>query len=242
VRSGPVIMMLRYLALFSLVAACSAHWSNCHLREIDICSGTLAVFAKNKPDNVPFEEELDDRCGNVDDFFTCVSNYTKSCFKPEQHEFLDWLMRGPIKMKDGLCDPDHPLREEYLEHIPCLRSLSKRRLLSRPCVQDALVGIEAVINAKFSNRVNLTCCVYQRARSCFLDEIAETCGPDTLDFVTRGIRMVGSRLPEYICEDATEDNKMCDGLPVRGSRMVGAKSRFKLLNHLLYILKTIQHD
>ena len=164
-----------------------------------------------------------------------MSNYTKECWKDSQVELFDYAMGKVKKIKNNLCAKDTEIREEYLTHMPCIRTLTVRK--DKPCMNDMMAGIEAVVAAKMNQRIGLGCCVANRAQSCYLEEIEEACGLDARVFMVKVKRIAMSRMPEYICEDAVPGSAMCADLPPEGSKMTGVKSRFKLLSALMYSMK-----
>lgn len=172
----------------------------------------------------------------VDDVFDCVGNYTNDCLKEMHVELYNHVIRGVMKTKQALCSPDSQIREEYMKHIPCIQTQKYQR--DSPCLNDLKVGAEAIINAKWNRRADMVMCVVNRFRKCYYGEIEEVCGLDALIFLRKVSRAMFSRFPEYFFEDAVPESKMCRDMPPEGSRMVGAKSRFKLLSHIMTYLKS----
>lgn len=183
---------------------------------------------------------MDERCDAVDEMFDCIGNYTADC-TTELHQLgYEYAMKMIRKKKEGICTPGTELREELIKYMPCFRSIGMKQ--DNDCVRDVMTGIEAVMNADWRDRGRLGCCVANRFKSCSGDLIEETCGLEARMFVQRMGRLFGSRLMEYKCQDFFVGSKLCYDLPPEGSRMVGGKSKYKLMNHFLNMIKQRQNQ
>lgn len=162
------------------------------------------------------------QCTALSRMDSCMRNYTTHCTTPLQEHLVNMGLSGVRRIQQEYCSPGSELRQTYLKHVPCLRSVLKNP--ANPCMKDLNVMGEVVTEAKWNKRVNYACCGYHRIGSCLRREVTRACGPETMDFVRTMAKKLMSRLPEIRCRDLTEDSPVCSELPPFGSNPKGGRS------------------
>lgn len=166
----------------------------------------------------------------------CIGNYTRDCMTDDQIEMYEYVMDYVRHLHKRACSEDSDLKAGYFKHHACLKSLWGNRDF-RSCIKDVKVGLEVILNAKYTKRPDLKCCTLNRYKECATAVTIQACGQETMDFMTTVMRMGGSRFLDIYCSGIDGNGKECDAIPPPGSPLVGSKSKspYKILSGLLYL-------
>lgn len=191
------------LTLFAVVW--SVRCDSCHLRELDLCSASVAGM-KGVPVN---EEEVDKFCGYANEAFECFTSYTDKCMTPLQKELVAYAMGdGHKATADKFCTHGNDLRTNYLKQAPCL---AKAHTAGKSCAVDGQVALEKIEEAAFQDKVTVACCAYARFKKCTEDTVQKTCGEEAVQYGKQMVHMLTSNLVDVVCQ-GFETNPRCSTL------------------------------
>lgn len=204
-----------------IAGACQSQSPPCHLFEVDLCISNVVGFTKE--DRTKSEEvQHEKQCAAITKADTCLRNYTRFCVTPLQQQLLNLVFDGVHRIQREYCVKGSNLRESYLKHVPCLRSVVQDPL--NPCTKDLQLMVEEVTEAQWIRRSNYACCAYHRVGSCFSRQVERSCGRETADFSKDLIRKLVSRIPDIRCKDLTTRSPICQELPSFGTDPKGGQS------------------
>jgi len=209
--------------------------SSCHLREMDLCAASLLVLAQSPQGAAVSDADIDRQCTFIKEADQCFRNYTERCATPLQQEIADMLFDGADKLQKEYCTKGTKLRTMYLKNAGCINEAMKD---NKPCIKDLQSGFEAVTSAKWDKRLPLGCCSYHKMRSCVGTIIRNKCGQESVDFMSRLMKLVLSRLPELLCDEYDLKSSHCDEINNPPLNRPKSKST-SILNRLLSAYVTV---
>lgn len=199
-----------------------SHLQQCHLRELDLCLASVAVFTQNTNAHPITNAEINRQCKILLETETCLKNYTRRCMTDMQSHMVDMLADGPLDTIRELCRGGSKIRTNYLKHGDCVNNQNKGQ---RVCMRDFQVSLEKAIDIEWQDRLKLGCCAYNKLHACLRDVIEPKCGPEAWDMHNTLFRATLSRLPSITCAKYEHSGKACGALlPPAGSLPKGAKS------------------
>lgn len=185
--------------------------NTCHLRELDICAASLAVFAQRSTrDQSDTHLMIDRQCVAITDAADCISNFTELCLTETQKQLSDTLFDGVSKLQKEYCDKKSSLRAMYVQHAPCLAEVSKEQ---KSCLKLFQAGLESVNKAVWNKRIPYLCCTYHRLTGCVQDLVRTKCGDEPLSIMNGLIRATVSRIPDLMCAEHNDNSEICTEVP-----------------------------
>lgn len=127
---------------------------SCHLRELDLCLASVAVFTQNTNAHPVTNSEINRQCKILLETETCLSNFTKRCMTDIQGQFINLFAEGGLDSIRDLCKPGTKLRESYLKHGDCINGQYKGQ---RVCMRDFQVSLEKAVDIEWQDRLKLAC-------------------------------------------------------------------------------------
>ena len=199
------------LVLLSVAVIGSEAADRCHLRELDLCAATYATSNRIATS----ESDVDKQCNLIQEVSECFNNFTKLCTTPIQRELVALVTEGARDAQKKFCTRGEKVRSEYLKPASCL---AKAQPQGRICIDDVKSGLQAIEEAKFSDRISTACCVYTRYADCATKTVESQCGAEAVEYGNLVIRMVSSNLFDITCQ-AFKNNPQCDTLlPPSGTK------------------------
>lgn len=197
------------------------HAQPCHLRELDLCLASLAVFFQSNPHPIS-NGEVNRQCKILLETETCLSNYTSRCMTEQQSQMVDMVADGGLDTIRELCKPQSKLRSNYLKYGDCINGQHKAQ---RVCMRDFQVSLEKAVEIEWQDRLKLGCCSFNKLNACMRDIIEPKCGPEAYEMHKQMFRASMSRLPSLTCAKYEHNNKACGALlPPAGTQPKGPKS------------------
>lgn len=194
----------------------------CHLRELDLCLASVAVFTQSTNPHPVTNAELTRQCKVLMETEGCLKNYTSRCMTDMQSRMVDVFAEGPLDTIRELCRNGSKIRTKYLKHGDCVNNQNKAQ---RVCMRDFQVSLEKTMDIEWQDRLKLGCCAYNKLTACLRDVIEPKCGPEAWEMHSELFRATLSRLPSVTCAKYDHSSKACGALlPPAGSLPKGAKS------------------
>lgn len=150
-----------------------------------------------------------------------------------QRRGAELAFSGISRLHNQYCNNETKFFQEYKQHAACLRKTRDQQQL---CYADLKVALESMTQTTWDQRMDLTCCAYNRVTSCIRRAIRANCGKQAVIFIRKMIRTAMSRLPEIVCSSTSLRSETCQLLPAPGSELTGDRSGkpvFRLLPNLL---------
>lgn len=157
--SGVALFAL-VLTNFSLVFSLSSpsrdsrQEETCHLRELDLCLASVAVFTQNSNPHPVTNNEINRQCKILLETETCLSNFTHRCMTDMQSQLFTMFADGGLDSIRELCKPHSKLRESYLKHGDCVNAQNKGQ---RVCMRDFQASLEKAVDIEWQDRLKLGC-------------------------------------------------------------------------------------
>lgn len=127
---------------------------SCHLRELDLCLASVAVFTQNIHSHPVNNAELNKQCKILVETETCLGNFTKRCMTDMQTQLFNMLADGGLDTIRDLCKPNSKIRESYLKHTDCIVKQHKEQ---KVCMRDFQVSLEKAVEIDWQDRLKLGC-------------------------------------------------------------------------------------
>lgn len=225
--------MMIHIAIFVVILASTTAQSQsppCHLMDVDICVSHLVGFTDERAGPRSEQVQYQKQCSAIQKSDTCLRNYTRVCATPPQRQMFNLMFDGIRRIHYEYCREGSELRESYVKHVPCLRSVVRDPM--NPCMKDLQLMAEVITESPWTGRIDLTCCSYHRVGQCMRNQIERACGDESADFVQNMLRKVAGRILEIRCRDFTQRNQACRRLPPFGTNPKGGKST-SVINKLI---------
>lgn len=126
----------------------------CHLRELDLCLASIAVFTQSSNNHPVNNHEVNRQCKILMETESCLTNYTKRCLTDMQGQMLNLFADGGLDTIRQFCKPSSKIRETYLKHGDCINSQHKGQ---RVCMRDFQVSLEKAVDIEWQDRLKLGC-------------------------------------------------------------------------------------
>lgn len=193
----------------------------CHLRELDLCLASLAVFFQANTHPIT-NAEVTRQCKILMETETCLTNYTRRCMTEQQAELVDMVAEGGLETIRELCRPQSKLRTSYLKNGDCINQQHKAQ---RVCMRDFQVSLEKAVEIEWQDRLKLACCSFNKLNACTQDVIEPKCGSEAYELHKQMFRTSVSRMPSLACAKYEHNAKVCSSLlPPAGSQPKGSRS------------------
>lgn len=195
---------------------------SCHLRELDLCLASVAVFTQNTNAHQVNNAEVNRQCKILLETETCLHNYTSRCMTDMQSQLVNMIADGGLGTIRELCKPQSKIRSTYLKHGDCINNQYKAQ---RVCMRDFQVSLEKAVDINWQDRLKLGCCAFNKLNACVRDVVEPKCGAEAYELHSQFFRATFSRLPSVTCARYEHGEKLCASLlPPAGSVPKGAKS------------------
>lgn len=126
----------------------------CHLRELDLCLASVAVFTQNIHSHPVNNAELTRQCKILVETETCLANFTRRCMTDMQTQLFNMLADGGLDTIRDLCKPSSKIRESYLRHADCIQKQNREQKI---CMRDFQVSLEKAVDVDWQDRLKLGC-------------------------------------------------------------------------------------
>lgn len=126
----------------------------CHLRELDLCLASVAVFTQNTNAHPITNSEINRQCKILNETESCLTNFTSRCMTEPQAQLFMLLGDGGLDTIRELCKPQSKIRESYLKHGDCINSQNKGQ---RVCMRDFQASLEKAVEIEWQDRLKLGC-------------------------------------------------------------------------------------
>lgn len=203
---------------------------SCHLRELDLCAGTLVVFTQGPSGLAVTDNDLNKQCGYLREADNCLKNFIARCTTPLQRQMVTFMGEGPNDLLDDYCKPGTELRKAYLKHATCLNSAQKTH--QKDCIRDLQTALETLTSIDSNNwqkRMPIGCCSYRRFEQCLGKQVEKRCGKEALNFINLVLKRAFSRMPELVCRNYKPDGAECKAiLPAPGSQPKGKLTQWEI--------------
>lgn len=126
----------------------------CHLRELDLCLASIAIFTQNTNSHPVTNSEINRQCKILVETESCLTNYTNRCMTESQGHLLIMLADGGLDTIRELCKPQSKIRDSYLKHGDCINAQNKGQ---RVCMRDFQASLEKAADIEWQDRLKLGC-------------------------------------------------------------------------------------
>lgn len=126
----------------------------CHLRELDLCLASIAVFTQNSNSQPVNEREVNRQCKILLETESCLKNFTHRCLTDSQGQFLHMFADGGLDLIRELCKSGSKVRNNYMKHADCINNQQKAQ---RVCMRDFQASLERAVDIDWQNRLKLGC-------------------------------------------------------------------------------------
>lgn len=126
----------------------------CHLRELDLCLASIAVFTQSSNPHPITNSEINRQCKVLLETETCLSNYTSRCMTDNQAQLVNLLADGGLDILRDLCKSQSKTRSLYLKHGDCINRQHKTQ---KVCLKDFQVSLEKAADIDWQDRLKLAC-------------------------------------------------------------------------------------
>lgn len=127
---------------------------SCHLRELDLCLASVAVFTQNSNAHPVTNGEINRQCKILMETETCLNNFTSRCMTEQQAKFVTIVADGGLDTIRELCKPHSKLRDTYLKNGDCVNQQNKGQ---RVCMRDFQASLEKAVDIEWQDRIKLGC-------------------------------------------------------------------------------------
>lgn len=127
---------------------------SCHLRELDLCLASVAVFTQNNNPHPITNTEINRQCKLLMETETCLGNFTHRCMTEQQGPLFNLFLDGGLDSIRDLCKPHSKLRDSYLKHGDCINAQNKGQ---RVCLKDFQASLEKAVEIEWQERLKLGC-------------------------------------------------------------------------------------
>lgn len=127
---------------------------SCHLRELDLCLASVAVFTNNNNQHPITNSEINRQCKILLETESCLKNFTTRCMTESQSQLMDMFADGGLNVIRELCKSQSKTRSNYLKYGDCVNSQNKQQ---RVCMRDFQVSLEKAIDIEWQDRLKLGC-------------------------------------------------------------------------------------
>lgn len=141
-------------ALSSPPSRDSRQEEGCHLRELDLCLASIAVFTQSSNPHPITQNEINRQCKVLLETESCLSNYTKRCMTDNQAQLVDLLADGGLDVLRDLCKPHSKTHSLYMKHGDCINRQHKTQ---KVCLKDFQVSLEKAVDIDWQDRLKLAC-------------------------------------------------------------------------------------
>lgn len=111
----------------------------CHLRELDLCTSSIAIAMQPPPGSKVSEAEITRQCNVFKEADKCMDDYYDNCTMPLQEAMLEFMSGGTMEYMREYCRKGSPTRNKYLKHGDCI---NKQRKETNRCLVDFQAAIE----------------------------------------------------------------------------------------------------
>lgn len=127
---------------------------SCHLRELDLCLASVAVFTQNSNSHPVTNNEINRQCKILNETESCLTNFTSRCMTEQQAQLFKLFGDGGLDTIRELCKPQSKIRDSYLKHGDCVNGQQKGQ---RVCMRDFQVSLEKAVDIEWQDRLKLGC-------------------------------------------------------------------------------------
>lgn len=127
---------------------------SCHLRELDLCLASVAVFTQNSNSHPVTNNEVSRQCKILVETETCLKNFTSRCMTEMQSQLFTMFADGGLDTIRELCKPQSKVRDSYLKHGDCINGQQKAQ---RVCMRDFQASLEKAVDIEWQDRLKLGC-------------------------------------------------------------------------------------
>ena len=127
---------------------------SCHLRELDLCLASVAVFTQNTNAHPITNSEINRQCKLLNETESCLSNFKTSCMTDSQSKLFKLVADGGLDTIRDLCKPSSKIRDSYLKHGDCVNDQQKGQ---KACLRDFQASLEKAADIEWQDRLKLGC-------------------------------------------------------------------------------------
>lgn len=127
---------------------------SCHLRELDLCLASLAIFTQNANAHPVTNSEISRQCKILVETETCLTNFTSRCMTEAQAGLFTMFSDGGLDTIRELCKPQSKIRDSFLKHGDCINAQNKGQ---RVCMRDFQASLEKAADIEWQDRLKLGC-------------------------------------------------------------------------------------
>jgi hypothetical protein len=212
--------------------------ADCHLKELQTCIERVDRYSNDSESYklIKTSRGLDEICTNSQEGLACISEHFEKCGTPIQKEMLEQALEQFTKSIDRFCKPGE-LREDFLRQSPCIADnvLANDEDKSK-CNQPYLAAIDKVNKYEdFDDRLDLTCCSYNRWENCLLEMTSKKCQGAGRDALYAFMEKAFSGLSDMVCkqDEFTFTSDRCKALyPADGTTVDPTKTDNPITKYL----------
>ncbi|XP_015789285.1 uncharacterized protein LOC107366215 [Tetranychus urticae] len=212
--------------------------ANCHMKELQDCIEKVDRYTNDSQSYklITSSRGIDEICSNSLEGVNCFKDHMEKCGTPIQKEMFEFVLDQFSKSIDRFCKPGE-LRTEFLRHSPCIAEnvLGKDEYKTK-CNQPYQASIDKVNKHEdFDDRLDLTCCSYNRWQNCLLEMTAEKCQGAGREAMNNFMEKAFTGLSDMVCkqDDFLFSSDRCKALyPAAGTLVDPKKSTNPITKHL----------
>jgi len=178
---------------------------NCHLKAIDVCLDKVEAVTNNRSSAalIKTPEGISKLCKVMNDNIDCNKSFMKRCSTPLHKELYDFFVDGIVKSMAQFCQPG-PIQKSFLQHSPCIHDkVLQKNDYKTKCVDNYLATLDKTSSlSNIDDRLETTCCAYNRWEECSYALVLKECGPDAKKSMQFFISKAAGDTANTLCSDA----------------------------------------
>ncbi|XP_015794772.1 uncharacterized protein LOC107371256 [Tetranychus urticae] len=176
---------------------------NCHLKQLQSCIEKVDRYSNQTEAYklITTSRGIDEICSNSLEGLNCLKEHIDQCGTPIQREMFEFTIEQFQRSIDQFCKPGE-LRQEFLKHSPCIAdNILSKDDYKKTCNQPYLASIDKVNKFEdFDDRLDLTCCSYNRWENCFLGMVSAKCQGSGREALTNFMEKTFASLINLVCK------------------------------------------